>query len=208
MSSDASPPPIRKQVTLLIEQASSGDSHAAQELLPLIYGELRKLASSNMNNEAGGGAGQTLQPTALVHEAYLRLVGPEGAGQTGWNSRGHFFGAAAIAMRRILIDRARARATVKRGGDRTRLALTDDATACDDGSDAASGQMLALDAALTRLGEFDERKARVVMLRYFAGLSIEQTAMAIGISVATTKTDWAFARAWLSKEIAENSADA
>jgi len=208
MSSDASPPPIRKQVTLLIEQASSGDSHAAQELLPLIYGELRKLASSNMNNEAGGGAGQTLQPTALVHEAYLRLVGPEGAGQTGWNSRGHFFGAAAIAMRRILIDRARARATVKRGGDRTRLALTDDATACDDDSDAASGQMLALDAALTRLGEFDERKARVVMLRYFAGLSIEQTAMAIGISVATTKTDWAFARAWLSKEIAENSADA
>jgi len=208
MSSDASPPPIRKQVTLLIEQASSGDSHAAQELLPLIYGELRKLASSNMNNEAGGGAGQTLQPTALVHEAYLRLVGPEGAGQTGWNSRGHFFGAAAIAMRRILIDRARARATVKRGGDRTRLALTDDATACDDGSDAASGQMLALDAALTRLGEFEERKARVVMLRYFAGLSIEQTAMAIGISVATTKTDWAFARAWLSKEIAENSADA
>jgi len=209
MSSDASPPPIRKQVTLLIEQASSGDSHAAQELLPLIYGELRKLASSNMNNEAGGGgAGQTLQPTALVHEAYLRLVGPEGAGQTGWNSRGHFFGAAAIAMRRILIDRARARATVKRGGDRTRLALTDDATACDDGSDAASGQMLALDAALTRLGEFDERKARVVMLRYFAGLSIEQTAMATGISVATTKTDWAFARAWLSKEIAENSADA
>ena len=208
MRSNASAPPIRKQVTLLIEQASTGDSHAAQELLPLIYGELRKLASSNMNNEASGGAGQTLQPTALVHEAYLRLVGPEGAGQTGWNSRGHFFGAAAIAMRRILIDRARARATVKRGGDRTRLALTEDATACDDGSDAASDQMLALDAALTRLGEFDERKARVVMLRYFAGLSIEQTAMAIGISVATTKTDWAFARAWLSKEIAENSAEA
>ncbi|MBS0198499.1 MAG: sigma-70 family RNA polymerase sigma factor [Planctomycetes bacterium] len=191
----------RHQVTILIEEAGKGDARAAAELLPLIYEELRKLAASNMNKEANAGVGHTLEPTALVHEAYLRLLGPEGHGESGWNSRGHFFGAAAIAMRRILIDRARARKTEKRGGGRTRIELSEDAAAMDPSTEDAGDQVLALDAALTRLEALDARKARVVMLRYFAGLSVEQTASALGVSPATVKNDWAFARAWLSKEI-------
>ena len=135
----------------------------------------------------------------------MRLIGSEGQGESGWNSRGHFFGAAAIAMRRILIERARARNSLKRGGGRTRVDLGDDAAAVDPASDEASDQMIALDAALTRLADLDPRKARVVMLRYFAGLSVEQTAAAMGVSPATVKNDWAFARAWLSKEIEERT---
>ncbi|MCP9874702.1 ECF-type sigma factor [Synechococcus sp. Cruz CV-v-12] len=191
----------RAQLTMLIDHAAKGDSNAAADLLPLIYEELRKLAASNMNKEDGRGAGHTLQPTALVHEAYMRLLGPEGDGASGWNSRGHFFGAAAIAMRRILIERARGRGRVKRGGDRTRVDLNDDAVAGAPDSDTRSDELLALDEALTRLEALDGRKARVVMLRYFAGLSIEQTAAALEVSIATVKTDWAFARAWLSREI-------
>lgn len=191
----------RKHITLLIDDAAKGDARAAAELLPLIYDELRKLAASNMHNEAGRGAGHTLQPTALVHEAYLRLLGPDSADSTAWNGRGHFFGAAAIAMRRILIERARARGSIKRGGDRTRVDLHDDAVAAAPDDHAASDELLALDEALTRLEALDARKARVVMLRYFAGLSIEQTAAALDVSLATVKTDWAFARAWLSREI-------
>ncbi len=196
----------RKHITLLIDNAAKGDSHAAAELLPLIYDELRKLATSNMSNEAGRGAGHTLQPTALVHEAYMRLLGPEGVDNGMWNSRGHFFGAAAIAMRRILIERARARGSIKRGGDRTRVDLDDNAVAATPDDSAKSDELLALDEALTRLESLDARKARVVMLRYFAGLSIEQTAAALDVSLATVKTDWAFARAWLSREI-EKSRD-
>jgi RNA polymerase sigma factor (TIGR02999 family) len=187
-------------VTLLIESAAQGDAKAASELLPLIYDELRKLAASNMAKENGGGAGQTLQATALVHEVYLRLLGPTGDA-ANWNNRGHFFGAAAIAMRRILIERARGRNAIKRGGDRTRVDLDDDAVAHTIDSDTKSDEMIALDAALTKLEALDPRKARVVMLRYFAGLSIEQTAMALDISPATVKTDWAFARAWLGREV-------
>lgn len=197
----SSPDDLRRHVTLLIEEAGRGGEQAAAELLPLIYDELRKLAASNMNKEPNAGAGQTLEPTALVHEAYMRLLGPEGRGEGGWNSRGHFFGAAAIAMRRILIERARARNSIKRGGGRTRVDLSDDAAAADPASDEASDQMIALDEALTRLEALDARKARVVMLRYFAGLSVDQTAAAMGVSPATVKNDWAFARAWLSKEI-------
>lgn len=195
----------RRHVTLLIEEAGRGDAEAAAALLPLIYDELRKLASSNMSKEPNAGAGQTLEPTALVHEAYMRLIGPEGRNEDGWNGRGHFFGAAAIAMRRILIERARARKSIKRGGGRTRVDLSEDAAAIDPDSDQASDHIIALDSALTKLGRLDARKARVVMLRYFAGLSVEHTAMAMGISPATVKNDWAFARAWLSKEIEEQT---
>ncbi len=201
MTQSSPPNDPARHVTLLIESAGKGDPKAAEALLPLIYDELRKLAASNMAKEEGCGAAQTLQPTALVHEAYLRLIGPDQADGTHWNSRGHFFGAAAIAMRRILIDRARARGRQKRGGGRSRLDLREDAVAASAESDEQSDQILALDAALTRLEALDERKARVVMLRYFAGLSIEQTAAALDVAPATVKTDWAFARAWLSREI-------
>ncbi len=217
MSTTPNPASVR-HVTQLIDNASRGDPRAAADLLPLIYDELRKLASANMAREEGRGAGHTLQPTALVHEAFLRLIGPGGGdpGEVGagdaqggnWNSRGHFFGAAAIAMRRILVERARARGAIKRGGNRTRVDLHDDAVAAEPDSDERSDQVLALDAALTRLETLDARKARVVMLRYFAGLSIEQTAASLGISPATVKTDWNFARAWLAKEIEAGSGGA
>jgi RNA polymerase sigma factor (TIGR02999 family) len=190
-------PQARDQMTLLIDRASGGDQLAAEELLPLVYEELRKLASSHMKREASG---NTLQATALVHEAYVRLLGGH-EGTSDWNSRGHFFGAAAIAMRRILIERARARATHKRGGDRTRVDLHENAAAVDANDAEKAEALLLLDAALTRLESLDARKARVVMLRYYAGLSIEQTAQALNISPATVKGDWVFARAWLSKEI-------
>ncbi len=188
-----------RQVTMLIESAANGDSRAASDLLPLIYEELRKLAAANLGKEHS--PANTLQPTALVHEAYIRLLGPEGDGASGWNSRGHFFGAAAIAMRRILIERARSRNRLKRGGDRTRVDLNEDAVAADTDSDEGSERLLALDAALTKLEALDERKAKVVMLRYFAGLTVEQTAMSLGVSPATVKNDWTFARAWLAQEV-------
>lgn len=195
-------------VTVLLQAAATGDPKASEELLPLIYAELRKLASSNMQNEMDAGAGHTLQPTALVHEAYMRLVGD---GDQQWNGRGHFFGAAALAMRRILIERARARNALKRGGDRGRVELRDDAVATDPGegpgSDAQAEQLIALDAALEKLKEFDDRAVQVVMLRYFTGLSIEQTASAMGISPATVKKTWVFARAWLNREIKASRID-
>lgn len=191
-----------QHVTMLLQAAASGDPRASAELLPLVYQELRKLAQANMQREMNLGAGQTLQPTALVHEAFIRLVGDS---DHGWNGRGHFFGAAALAMRRILVERARARNAQKRGGDRTRVELHDDAVAVDPDqapdSDAQADQLIALDAALERLRELDGRAAEVVMLRYFAGLSIEQTGAALGISSATVKKCWVFARAWLNREI-------
>lgn len=196
-STDPLPQGAREHVTLLIDRASGGDQLAAEELLPLVYAELRKLASSHMKRES---AGNTLQPTALVHEAYMRLLGGHES-SNDWNSRGHFFGAAAIAMRRILIERARARATHKRGGDRTRVDLHENAAAVDAADAEKAEGLLLLDAALTKLESLDSRKSQVVMLRYYAGLSIEQTAQALGVSPATVKGDWVFARAWLSKEI-------
>lgn len=185
-------------VTQLLVAAGEGDSHAAAELLPLIYSELQRLARSFMAKEPGGGAGQTLQPTALVHEAYLRLIGQT---EMKWDSRGHFFVAAATAMRRILVERARSRGRIKRGGDRKRHEMNewggDGAMAIEPPSD----DLLALDEALKRLEASDERKARVVMLRHFAGLGVEETAAALNVSPATVKNDWAFARAWLHREI-------
>lgn len=184
----------RQDVTQMLAAVSDGDSHAAAELLPVIYTELQRLARSFMAKEGGGGAGHTLQPTALVHEAYLRLIGQA---DMKWDSRGHFFVAAATAMRRILVERARARGRIKRGGDRQRREFHDEAMRVEPPSD----ELLALDEALKRLEEQDERKARVVMLRHFAGLSVEETAAALNVSPATVKNDWAFARAWLHREI-------
>jgi RNA polymerase sigma factor (TIGR02999 family) len=195
------------EVTQLLRAAADGDPRASNELLPLVYEELRKLATSNMHREMGAGAGHTLQPTALVHEAFMRLVGDGGA---SWNGRGHFFGAAALAMRRILVERARGRNAKKRGGDQLRVELREDAVAVDLTTDSASDQqaaeLLALDSALDELKAFDERAGQIVMLRYFAGLSVEQTAAALAVSPATVKKTWAFARAWLGRQIAARSA--
>jgi RNA polymerase sigma factor (TIGR02999 family) len=211
MTSDPTSSPMadpKAHVTILLQAAAAGDPRASNDLLPLIYAELRKLASSNMQKEMDAGAGHTLQPTALVHEAYMRLVGDGGQ---QWNGRGHFFGAAALAMRRILIERARARNAQKRGGERARVELRDDAVATDPGegpgSDAHAAQVLALDAALDKLQALDERAAQVVMLRYFTGLSIEQTAAAMDISPATVKKSWTFARAWLNRAIGASLSD-
>lgn len=200
--------PSLSQVTILLQAAANGDPRASNELLPLVYEELRKLAHSNMQGEAKAGAGHTLQPTALVHEAFLRLVGNE---SNSWNSRGHFFGAAALAMRRILVERARARNAKKRGGGNVKLELREDAVAADmdDGAmgDARAAELIALDGALEKLKELDERAAQIVMLRYFAGLSVEQTAAAMDLSPATIKKSWAFARAWLGHEISKGAAE-
>ncbi len=182
----------RAQVTQLLELAGSGDSRANEELLPLVYDELRRLARSQLKNEP---TGQTLQATALVHEAYMRLVGDA---DVRWENRAHFFGAAARAMRRILVDRARHRGRQKRGGDRERVELGDHAA---DSPTGGGTDLVALDGALARLEAEDPRKAEVVMLRYFAGLSIEETASALSLSTATVKNEWAFARAWLKREL-------
>ena len=179
------------ELTVILQRAAQGDPHAANELLPLVYEELRKLAAQKMAHEAPG---QTLQATALVHEAWLRLGGDD---QPAWDNRGHFFAAAAEAMRRILIDNARRKQTLRHGGDVQRVNL--------DGLDLAANvddeQLLALSEALDRLGDHDTRKAALVKLRFFAGLTIEQAALALKISEPTAKRDWAYARAWLYREL-------
>lgn len=180
----------RGEVTRLLSAASGGDRVASENLLPLVYDELRRLAHARMSAEAP----QTLQPTALVHEAYLRLVGDPDA---EWDSRAHFFGAAANAMRRILIDQARKREALKHGGGRKRVTLDD----AQDADELDTASLVALDGALDELQKRDPRKAEVVMLRYFAGLSIADTASAMGLSPATVKNEWRFARAWLHHEI-------
>ena len=176
------------EVTRILNAIARGDAHAAPELLPLIYDELRRLAAAQMAAER---AGHTLQATALVHEAYVRLLGP-GAGP-GWNGRGHFFGAAAEAMRRILVEAARRKKRDKHGGAHRRVDL-DDVTADPDGR---SEELLALDEALESLAHEDPAKAELVKLRYFAGLTLEEAAACQGISLATAKRRWAVARAWL-----------
>ena len=183
-----------RDVTRLIQAAEEGDTRAAEELLPLVYAELRVLAESRLRQE---GPGLTLQPTALVHEAYLRLVGEE---DPGWDNRGHFFASAATAMRRILIERARRKASAKHGGGRERVTIE----LADTDTDVEIEDLLGLDAALTRLQEMDARKGEIVMLRFFAGLSIAQTADALGLSTATVKNEWRFARAWLHNEVARD----
>jgi RNA polymerase sigma factor (TIGR02999 family) len=187
--------PVASEVTRLLDAIHGGEPRAAEALLPIVYEELRALAAHRLAHEPPG---QTLQATALVHEAYLRLVGGRGEAPPSWDNRGHFFAAAAEAMRRILVERARSRGRLKRGGERRRcdldsgIAMTDDPPAVD---------LIALDEALRKLHDLDSRKHQVVMLRYFAGLTIEQIAAALGVSPATVKSDWQFARSWLHREV-------
>jgi RNA polymerase sigma factor (TIGR02999 family) len=183
------------EVTQILDLVAAGDRHAAAQLLPLVYAELRRLAAEKLSREAPG---HTLQPTALVHEAYLRLVGD--ADERRWNSRGHFFGAAAEAMRRILVESARRKSRVKHGGDLQRVDLDEQ----DVPVRPPPEEILALDQALTRLAAEDPAAAKVVDLHFFAGLSIEEAAEALEVSRATAYRQWTFARAWLRCEIGEN----
>jgi RNA polymerase sigma factor (TIGR02999 family) len=179
----------------------AGEPHAAEQLLPLVYDALRRLAAARLAREAPG---QTLQATALVHEAYLRLVGPGAAGRH-WDGRAHFFAAAAEAMRRILVENARRRRAAKRGGGGRREDIATVEIA-DPGGTADPAELLALDEALTRLAAKDPAKAELVKLRYFAGLSLPEIAALQGISLATAERAWAFCRAWLKVEIRGRSA--
>jgi RNA polymerase sigma factor (TIGR02999 family) len=185
---------VRSDVTQVLHAIEAGDSAAADSLLPLVYDELRDLANTRLAREQPG---QTLQATALVHEAYLRLLGPQKSDAIQWNGRGHFFAAAAQAMRRILIDRAREKGSAKRGGswqrlptDLTRIALDDVPT-----------ELIELDQALTRMRDEEPEKASLVELRFFAGLTMEQAAAVLGISPATAGRYWGFARSWLYDEM-------
>lgn len=184
-------------VTQILSQIESGDPTAAEQLLPLVYDELRKLAAIRMAQEKPG---QTLQATALVHDAYLRLVGNKH--EKSWNNRGHFFASAAEAMRRILVEQARRKKSQKHGGQRRRVCLDEVATlAAED--ENASEDLLALDKALALLEAEEPARAELVKLRYFAGLTLEQASESLGISVATAKRHWVYARAWLYGEITD-----
>jgi RNA polymerase sigma factor (TIGR02999 family) len=178
--------------TQILCEIEHGDPAAAERLLPLLYNELRKLAGQKLGREKPG---HSLQPTALVHEAYVRLVDVEQAQQ--WNSRGHFFAAAAEAMRRILIENARRRARAKHGGNRSREELASSIVAAPEIDD----DLLALDEALQRLAEHDSRSAELVKLRYFAGLTIPQAAEILGVSPRKADFIWSFARVWLRREL-------
>ena len=178
-------------VTHVLKAIEHGDAKAADEILPLVYEELRKLAARRMANESPG---QTLQPTALVHEAWLRLVGSE---QQTWQNRAHFFGAAAEAMRRILIDRARRKRTLRHGGGQQRLDVQEFEIAANSDDD----QLLAVNEALDQLALEDKQKAELVKLRYFVGLTIDEAAQMLSISAPTAKRWWAYARAWLYHQI-------
>jgi RNA polymerase sigma factor (TIGR02999 family) len=188
-------------VTRILTDIVAGDPHAAAELLPLVYDELRKLAAARL---AGEKAGQTLQPTALVHEAYLRLVArpdPQGGGEPAWDGRGHFFAAAAEAMRRILVEQARRKGRLRHGGGIHTQPLGGDEPAIDPPADALD--LLALDEALGRLEAASPRRARLVKLRYFAGLTLPEVAEMLGISQSTAEADWTYAKAWLKREMEE-----
>ena len=180
----------------LLRTIDEGQPHAAAELLPLVYAELRRLAVARM---AQLPPGQTLQPTALVHEAFLDLVGDA---DPGWSGKAHFFGAAAQAMREILVDQARRKSRRKRGGDRNREAFRDDIGAMTE-FEMPTADMLALDAAMDGLKAEHPRPAEVVMLRYFAGLTMQQIAEVLGTSARTIERDWRFARAWLREELSD-----
>jgi RNA polymerase sigma factor (TIGR02999 family) len=179
-------------VTRILSTIEQGDAEAAEQLLPLVYDELRKLAAQKMAQE---NPGQTLQATALVHEAYLRLVDQEKVQR--WDSRGHFFAAAAEAMRRILIDRARDKGRVKRGGDLQRL----DLNKVDIAINTRGDDLLALDEAIDRLAEENQEFADLVRMRFFAGLSVEEAGTALGLSARTARRHWAYSRAWLFRAL-------
>jgi RNA polymerase sigma factor (TIGR02999 family) len=176
------------EVTRILEAIEQGDTGAADRLLPLVYDELRKLARSRLARDSPG---QTLQPTALVHEAYLRLVDTKDV--KPWNSRGHFFGAAAEAMRRILVENARRKQRIKHGGRRRRVALNEAVLSMD----GTAEELLAVDEALEQLAAHEPQAALLVKLHYFAGLSIEEAALALGVSSRKGYRIWAYARAWL-----------
>jgi RNA polymerase sigma factor (TIGR02999 family) len=180
-------------VTRVLSAIEQGDPHAAEQLLPLVYDELRKLAAQKLAQEKPG---QTLQATGLVHEAYLRLVGVEKAQH--WESRGHFFAAAAEAMRRILIDNARRRRSQRRGGQAERRSLE----GLEAAPPASDDELLAVNEALQRLDQVAPSKAELVKLRYFGGLTIPEAAQVLGISITTANRYWAYARAWLHEELA------
>ena len=182
------------EVTRILSATEQGDPHAAAQLLPLVYDELRKLATRKLAQEKPG---QTLQATALVHEAYLRLV--DGDKAAHWNSRAHFFGAAAEAMRRILVEQARRKQADKHGGGRLRLDLPDELAA----TEARCDDLVALDEALDRLERHDPDAARLVKLRYFAGLSHQEAAEALGISRGAADRLWALGRAWLFRQLSK-----
>jgi RNA polymerase sigma factor (TIGR02999 family) len=185
--------PDPSRVTQILSDLGAGRENAASELLPLVYQQLRKIAQQNMNQER---ASHTLEATALVHEAYLRLVGDQ---DLGWDSRAHFFTAAAEAMRRILIEHARARKRIKRGGERQRVPLT----GLDLAQESDAEEVLAVDEAFRRLEKEDPDAANVVRLRFFAGLSVAETASALDISERSVAREWAFARAWLAEALAD-----
>jgi RNA polymerase sigma factor (TIGR02999 family) len=187
------PEPVVDQLTRTLHAAEKGEPSAAADLLPLVYDELRRLAKARM---ARMPAGETIQPTALVHDAYLRVVGET---DPGWNSKGHFFGAAAKAMRNILVDRARQKSSLKRGGGRQRVDMEVVALPIEEPKE----DILALDAALKELEAADPRKAQVVMLHYFAGLTLGETAEMIGVSLPTVERDWRFTRALLFARLEE-----
>jgi RNA polymerase sigma factor (TIGR02999 family) len=185
------------EITQILHAISQGDPHAATQLLPLVYEELRQLAAQKLAHETPG---HTLQPTALVHEAYLRLVsrpgGEPGGAESNWDSRGHFFAAASEAMRRILVDSARRKGAVKHGGGKRRVPLQEFHRVAESPED-----LLDLDDALTRFATEEPEKARLVQLRFFAGLSTPEAAGALGISVPTAERWWTFARTWLYSEL-------
>ena len=179
-------------VTRILSNLAQGETQAAGQLLPLVYDELRKLAAARMAEEAPG---NTLNATALVHEAYLRLVGPADANR--WDNRGHFFAAAAEAMRRILVDHARRKAAARRGGERTRLELAPDLAITREPRE----DVIALDEALNRLAAEDPLKAELVKLRYFGGLTLPEAAAVLGLPARTAGRHWAYARAWLLRAV-------
>jgi RNA polymerase sigma factor (TIGR02999 family) len=180
------------EVTRIIEAAEAGDPNAANDLLPIVYEELRRLAAQRLRHERPG---QTLQPTALVHEAYVRLTNLEHAQR--WQSRGHFFAAAAEAMRGILLNRARDKKRLKRGGDRVRVDLDRIEAALDTNYE----QLIELDDALEKLAAEDPRCAQLVKLRFFAGLTLPEAAQSLGLAQRTAEREWAYARAWLYEEL-------
>jgi RNA polymerase sigma factor (TIGR02999 family) len=181
-------------VSQLLQAIAEGERQSTERLFPLVYEELRRIAMNQFTKEM---AGHTLQPTALVHEAYLRLIGPVGANGPAWENRGHFFAAAAEAMRRILIENARRKGRLKRGGGAERIPLTEeDHPVC-----PLDDELLALDEALVKLEQVDSQKAALVKLRFFAGMTADATAEILGISVSTAERWWAFARAWLRREM-------
>ena len=185
-------------ITPILEAIDGGDPRASEQLLPLVYDELRRLAEARLARERSG---QTLQATALVHEAYLRLIGPADRDPATWDGRGHFFAAAAQAMRRILVERARARGTAKRGGSWQRVDLDLSRISIDE----VPAELIELDEALASFREEEPEKTKLVELRFFAGLTMEEAASMLGISIATAGRHWAYARAWLYEEISRKN---